>query len=148
METNFQKFSKKTIISIDYGTKNVGICVFTPGRDPFPMPYSQIKNTSQSQLLEKINKIITDEAVEIIVLGLPTYTDGNESEMTRTVRDFSKVLIGTFPHVPLYLQNEMLSSFEAEERMKSSPQYNFKIDKNKIDSLAAVIILEEWLQSN
>lgn len=145
--TNFEKYQRKTIISIDYGTKNVGISVFTPGKDPFPLPHSQIKNTTVDSLLNELDQVIEEEFVDIIVLGLPTFTDGNESKMTQVVRDFSKELTKKYPQTPLFLQNEMLSSFEAEERMKNSPRYNFKVDKSKVDSLAAVIILEEWLQS-
>ena len=50
--------------------------------------------------------------------------------------------------IPCFFQDEALSSFEAEDRMKNSPKYNYKIDKNHLDALAASIILEEWLDSN
>ena len=39
-----------------------------------------------------------------------------------------------------------MSSFEAENRMKNSPQYNFKIDLKHIDAVAASIILEDFMK--
>ena len=50
------------------------------------------------------------------------------------------------PRTPLFLQDETLSTFEAKERMKQLPQYNFKIDLKRVDELAASIILEAFLE--
>ena len=49
--------------------------------------------------------------------------------------------------INFHFQDETLSSFEAEQRMINSPRFNFKIDKKQIDSLAASIILEDWIKS-
>ncbi len=49
--------------------------------------------------------------------------------------------------IPLFFQDESLSTFEAEERMRESPRYNFKVDKKQLDALAASIILEDFLSA-
>jgi putative Holliday junction resolvase len=43
-------------------------------------------------------------------------------------------------------QDETLSTFEAESRMKSSPQYNFQVNLTQIDALAACVILEDFIR--
>ena len=146
---NNANYSKnKTILCIDYGTKNIGLCLYTEGRDPFPLPFSQIKNEGDEKVLKQLNDIIDDEVVEIIVIGLPKHKDGNDSEMTKLIRKFRISMENEFPNLEYFFQDEALSSFEAEDRMKNSPRYNFKIDKTKVDALAASIILEEWLQQD
>ena len=146
---NNAEYSKnKTILCIDYGTKNIGLCLFTGGRDPFPLPYLQIKNAGEEKVTHQLGEIIDDEVVEIIVIGLPKHKDGNDSEMTKLIRKFRETLESTFSGLEFFFQDEALSSFEAEDRMKNSPRYNFKIDKTKVDALAASIILEEWLQQD
>ena len=50
--------------------------------------------------------------------------------------------------VSLYFQDETLTTKEAEERMKKSPRFNFKVDPTQIDSLSASIILEDFLRAH
>ena len=85
------------------------------------------------------------EAPDGIILGVPYFTDGKPSEMTRRVLEFAKRLVASI-NIPLFTQDESLSTFEAEERMKNDPKYNFAVDPKKIDEVAATIIIEEALQ--
>ena len=137
----------KNILSIDYGTKFVGLASFFEGNAPFPMPYSRLKNVDEDCLIAEIKTIISLESFEIIVLGVPYYLDGNESEMTKKIKLFGKKLEKSIYPIKVFYQDESLSSFEAEDRMKNSPKYNFKINYKNIDALAASIILEDWLKS-
>lgn len=141
------KYNHKTVLCIDYGTKNIGFSILKIGIDPFPMPFNQIKNLSKEKSIKEIITLIDDEFIEVIVIGLPLHKDGNESEMTKNVRQF-KMDLEKLIKLPIHFQNEFLTSFEAEDRMKNSARYNFKVDKTQVDSLAASIILEEWLKTN
>lgn len=144
---NYTKFLNKTILAVDYGTKVTGLGIFTPGRDPYPMPHGKIIYKNDHQIIEEIKSVIDEEFVEVIVLGLPLYTDGNESDMTERVKKFSEELLTSLNAVELYLQDETLTSYEAAERMKNSPRYNFKVDMKEIDALAASIILEDFIKN-
>ncbi len=141
---NVEKFKGKHLLSIDYGTKVVGLASFAVGRDPYPLCFGRIIYRNDEQVIEELQAHIKENAFEVLILGLPLYTDGSESEMTKTVRSFGEKLKEK-TQMELYLQDETLSSFEAEDRMKNSPQYNFKVDLKKIDELAASIILEDFL---
>ena len=146
MTTNIEKFSGKSILSIDYGKKVTGLAQYTLDRDPFPLGYGRLIYTSDEKLIQDLEHIVKEDVVDFFVLGLPLFTDGTESEMTKTVRDFSKKLKDTFDNIELFFQDETLTTFEAKERMKNSPQYNFKIDPKKIDELSATIILEDFVR--
>ena len=144
--TNEKRYINKTVLCIDFGTKNIGLSLFKIGQDPFPLPFDQIVNKSSKHSIKTIQQIVNDEFVDLIILGLPLHKDGKDSEMTKKVRDFKAELF-TELQIEIQYQHEYLTSFEAENRMKASARYNFKIDKNQVDSLAASIILEEWLQN-
>ena len=142
---NFNKFKGISILAIDYGTKITGLAQFCPGREPYPQPRGRIVFKSDEQLITELKEYIEEDFIEVLVLGLPLYLDGNESEMTKIVRSFSEKLMLAYPDQKVFLQDETLSSTAAKERMMSSPRYNFKVDLKKIDEVAATIILEDFM---
>ncbi|MDD0854050.1 Holliday junction resolvase RuvX [Halobacteriovorax sp. GB3] len=145
---NYERFLGKTILAIDYGTKVTGLGIYTPGRDPYPLPFNRIVYKSDQQILEDLKEFIDDECVEVLVLGIPLHLDGNRSEMTEKVEAFGEQLKKSYSNLEVYYQDETLTTYEAQERMKNSPRYNFKVDVKKIDELAASIILEDFIKKD
>ena len=143
---NFIKWDNKNILAVDFGTQFTGLAIFCPGRDPFPTPYGRIPSKDTGQLKEELIKAINNDYIELVVLGIPHLLDGKETEMTRRIRNFGNKLAAKIAPIPLIFEDETLSSFEAENRMKNSPQYNFKIDLKHIDAVAATIILEDFMK--
>ena len=136
----------KIILAIDYGTSVTGLALFHPERDPWPLPYGKIIYKSDRQLIGDIGQKIGEESVGIVVLGIPLCKDGGKSLMTKKVEQFGEALKVTLPEtMEFYCQNEHLTTFEAQDRMKSSPRYNFTVDPKQVDALSACIILEEFL---
>ena len=124
----FKTFENKTILAIDFGTKVVGTALFKPGADPFPYMGPKIVFQSQTKTIESLKQILTDESVEVVVLGVPYFIDGNASENTKFIKQFGELLKKSFPHLEFFEQDETLTTKAAEERMKNSAQFNFKID--------------------
>ena len=144
MKTPIPDIKSKKILAIDYGTKTVGLALFAPG-DPYPRPYDTVSYHDDTRLIKAINQVISDELIQIVVLGMPRFLDGKPSSMTARVEEFSEKLQEALDPLPLFEQDEALSSTEAKERMLESPRYNFKVEPAKIDELAASIILEDFL---
>lgn len=144
---NLEKFKNKKILAIDFGTKITGLARFCEGRDIFPCPYDSLKYVNDDKLITDILNIVKESSTDIAVLGIPKLLDGKETTMSKKIRDFGEKLGDKLGSTPLFFQDESLSTFEAEERMKNSPRYNFKVDKKQIDALAASIILEDFLSS-
>ena len=140
-------FLNKKLLAIDYGTKFVGLAIKHEGQDPFVLLHGRIKYESDEKLFGQITEIIEEEFVDILVIGMPYLADGSESEMTKRVKKFKQILEQK-SGIPTFEQDEMLSSYEAEEKMKQDPRFNFKVDLSKIDSVAASIILEDFLKSS
>lgn len=143
---NFQKYQGQNILSVDYGAKVVGLATFKPGSDPMVLGAGRIINTSKNFFLDSLKKIVDDEFIEVMVVGVSYYQDGNESEKTKEQKALIQELATIFPDIPVIEQDETLSTYAAEERMKSSPLYNFKVDLKKIDEVSAIIILEDFIR--
>ncbi len=140
-------FHEKRLLAIDYGTKVIGLSTFCPGRDPFPLLLGKIiTEKGLPYILSALKGLIEEENIEYIILGLPVHKDGNPSEMTKKVLAFKKNLESQFPNITIYEQDETLTSYEAKERMKASPRFNFQIDMKSIDMVAACIILEDFMK--
>lgn len=142
----FEQFRGRAILAVDYGTKVTGLASWCPGREPFPQPYGKIIYKDDSQVCKEILQIFDDEAMDVIVVGLPLYADGNDSEMTKCVRAFAANLAATIPSAELHFQDETLTSYAAKERMRTSPRYGFKVDPKQLDALSATIILEDFIK--
>jgi putative Holliday junction resolvase len=145
--TRFKTFENKKIMAIDFGFKVVGTAFFCPVQDPFPYLGEKIIFKSQTEMISAIKKIIAEENVDILVLGVPYYIDGKESEQTKLTKNFGKLLQAACPDCLFFEQDETLTTKAAEERMRNSPQFNFKIDMTMIDCVAASIILEDFIRS-
>lgn len=146
MHANYDRklIDRKHLMAIDYGRKYTGIATHRVKIDPIIIPYGRIAYSGDPELVKEILAIVEEEFIEAVVLGIPHFTDGTESTMTKTVKEFAKILEAAL-EIPLYLQDETLSTKEAEERMSRDPRYNFQVDYSKIDAVAATIILEDFL---
>jgi len=140
-----QDLKFKKILAIDYGRKFTGLASYKVDVDPYPLMHGRIAFESDLQLIHELSLIVEEEFVDIILIGIPYFTDGKASTMTKTVQDFAKLLSEHFS-LPVFERDETLTTFEAEERMKSDPRFNFKVDLRQIDALSAVIILEEFVK--
>ena len=89
---NSQIFAGKHLLSIDYGTKVMGLASFNVGRDPYPLCFGRIIYKGDNEAIDEIQAHIDENAFDMLILGLPLYTDGTDSEMTKRVRAFGELL--------------------------------------------------------
>ena len=128
-------------LAIDYGTRRTGLAICDPNETIVsPLTVLQSKET----LPEKIAQIAKDENVGAIVLGLPLNMDGSEGPQIQLVLKFADQLQARLT-IPVYLQDERLSSFGAEEKL--APANLTRGEKKKrLDAVAAAEILEAFLE--
>ncbi|MDB9786778.1 Holliday junction resolvase RuvX [Bacteriovoracaceae bacterium] len=144
--TTNPSISGKKIMAIDYGERVSGLAFFHDGIDFFPAPIGKIIEASTERLIAKLRKFVLEYEADVVVIGVPKFTDGKKSKMTLKVEKFASTLQNEISPIPLFCQDETLSTFDAKERMKNSPLYNFKVDYGKIDEVSAAIILEDFLK--
>jgi putative Holliday junction resolvase len=136
--------SRKHLLAIDYGRKYTGLSNYKVEIDPMILMFGRLKYESDEILAKEIVNIVQEEFIDILILGIPRFTDGKESTMTKTILAFGEIL-KKHAKIPVYYIDETLTTFEAEERMKNDPRFNFKVDLTKIDALSATIILEQFV---
>ncbi|MBN2589383.1 MAG: Holliday junction resolvase RuvX [Sedimentisphaerales bacterium] len=128
-------------LSIDYGLKRTGLAICDKG-EMIVSPLAVID--SRKGLIEKIIKIIKNENVEAIVVGLPLNMDDSKGSQAQLSEKFAERLKKEI-QIPLYLQDERLSSFAAEEKLAPA-QYTRGKKKKRLDAIAAAEILNFFLQ--
>ncbi len=129
-------------LAIDYGLKRTGLAV-CDADETLASPLVVL--TGQGGLIEKIRRIITDQAVDAIVFGLPLNMDGAEGDQAKRVRDFAAELIKQ-SELPLFFQDERLSSFDAEKKL-AALGITRKKKKKHLDAVAAATILQAFLDA-
>jgi putative Holliday junction resolvase len=129
------------ILGIDYGQKRLGLAMSDPlGITSQPLPFL----LNDKQMWVNLKKLIDENQVSEIVVGLPITMRGTASEMTEEVEKFSMEL-ETLVSIPIVLQDERLSTMESEKLLISA---NVSREKRKTvrDSMAASIILQDYLE--
>ena len=96
--------------------------------------------------LDAIAAMLRDRGVSTIVVGLPLNMDGSEGPAALSARKFAAGLAEALG-VTVEMFDERLTSFEARERLNEMPARK-GTRKTGLDALAAVVILEGWMQAH
>ncbi len=128
-------------LAIDYGTKRTGLAISDP-TETIVSPLAVVR--SDKQLLKKISDVVEKEAVQAVVVGLPLNMDDSQGPQTKLVLGFAERLKAVL-NVPIYFQDERLSSFAAEEKLAEAGYFGSEKSR-RLDAVAAAEILEAFLK--
>ena len=132
------------ILGIDYGRKRTGIAV----TDPLQIVANSLATVPTHTLLDYIKNYVAQKAVEAIVIGQPTQLNGQPSESMRYITPFVKKLQKEMPQMPVIMYDERFTSTIAHQAMlDGGMKKSDRQDKNRVDAIAATIILNDYLQS-
>ena len=131
-------------LGIDYGTRRIGLAVSSPIGTVHPRPRLDREGTEAD--IQALVALIRDEGVEALVIGLPHHMDGAVSEMEVEARQFGATLAEA-AGLPLFGSDERLTSAEADRMLKISGRRNPRARKERIDSAAACILLQDFLSA-
>lgn len=92
-----------------------------------------------------IGELAAEDAVDAVVVGLPTRLDGSSHRQTARVRAMVALLSARLA-IPVFTCDERLSSREAEERL-SVREKDWRKRKAKLDAAAAAVILQDYLDA-
>ena len=127
------------IMALDVGTKRIGVAL-SDYLQVIANPCTCIQREPEQKAIEEITKIAKENRVEKIVVGVPYNMDGTLGFQGENCIEFSQKLIG----FDIILEDERLTSEEAEERLKSR-KVDFRKNKGLVDIESACIILEKYL---
>ena len=128
------------IIGLDVGTKRIGVAkADSKVKIALSGGYLKVDGTEMSKLVA----LARTYGADMFVVGLPRSNDGNETKQSLYARNFARALSQAVPTVRVVMQDESLTSVEAEERLKMRGR---PYEKGDIDAEAATIILQDFLE--
>ena len=132
------------IIGIDYGRKRTGVAV----TDPLKIVAGALATVPTHTLEQFITDYVAREQVELIVIGQPTQLNGQPSESMRYITPFVNRLKKILPDIPIVMYDERFTSTIAHQAMiDGGMKKSDRRDKARVDSIAATIILNDYLSS-
>lgn len=136
-----------TLLGFDYGLRRIGVAV-GQSLTGTATPLATLNARDGVPDWDAIAKLITEWQPAAIVVGVPYNMDGSRQDMTDRAERFLRQLHGRF-NLPVHAVDERLSSNEAGDRLRTarSEGRRGRIAKPEIDSAAACVLLETWLNS-
>jgi putative holliday junction resolvase len=135
------------VVGVDLGERRIGLAVSdataTLARPLRTIERDRSDETTARALLAAIEALHTEDEVGCVVVGLPTRLDGTPSNQTARVRKMVGLLSSRLS-IPVAMQDERLSSHEADERL-AVRERDWRKRKAKLDAASAAVILQDYL---
>ncbi len=132
------------ILAIDYGGKRTGIAV----TDPMQIIATGLTTIASHELIPFLKKYFSQEAVELVIIGLPKNWDESDTHGTPLAEAAIKRIQKAFPEMPLKTVDERYTSKMAKDAMlQMGMKKKDRRDKKLVDEIAATILLQEYMQS-
>lgn len=130
------------IISLDIGTVRIGIAT-SDIMEIIASAYEVYRRKNFEADVKYLADLVSKLGAGEIVIGLPLKLDGSEGQSVEMARSFGERL-SDITGIPVIYQDERLSTVSAERILIESGMRREK-RKDKIDSVAATIILQTYL---
>ncbi len=132
------------IMSVDLGRARTGLAI-SDITESLASPLAQINEKNPDVLLDKVSNVALARQAELIVVGLPKNMDGTEGESARYAREFAGKLKEK-TGIIVRMQDERGTTITAINYLNATNTRGKK-RKNIVDSVAATIILQNYLDS-
>lgn len=133
------------IMGIDYGDARVGVAVSDP-LGYTAQGVATLPNRVYDKMMQRLLGLIDEYGCDRIVIGLPKNMDGTDGERCEVSRNFADDIKSHLPDIEIMLWDERLSTVQAAGILNVTDTRG-KHRKNVIDTVAACIILESYLNS-
>ena len=133
------------ILALDHGTKRIGVAV-SDELKIIATPLEFIPAEPFAAFLERLKQILRDKEVELVLIGMPRNMDGSYGPAALKVQEFVAVLRAAIT-VPIQTWDERLTSAQAN-RFLLQGNVRREDRKQKVDKMAAALLLQNWLDSH
>lgn len=129
-------------MAVDIGQRRIGVALSDIG-GAIAQPAVVIEQRGWHHMLAQIRRLVNENEVERVVVGLPLRMDGSEGEAAARARAFAARLQAALA-VPVELQDERLSTAEAERTMIAGDARRAERRQHR-DAVAAALFLQTYL---
>ncbi|MDB6111459.1 MAG: rnhD [Pedosphaera sp.] len=132
------------VLAIDHGTKRIGLAI-SDELGVIAQPLEFVLAEPFAGFLSRLKEIIKEKQVELLLVGMPRNMDGSYGPAALKVQEFMAVLKDTVA-IPIKSWDERLTSAQANRFLIAA---NVRRDqrKEKVDKMAAAILLQSYLDS-
>lgn len=134
------------IMGLDVGSKTVGVAVSDPfGWTAQGIETIQIKESKEEFGIDRLTELVQEYEVTEFVIGLPKNMNGTIGPRAEASMRYAELLENTFG-LPVHLLDERLTTVQAERMLIEEGNASRSKRKKVIDKLAAVMILQNYLE--
>ena len=130
-------------LGLDLGSKTLGISI-SDRTSTIASSIEVIRYQSFEELFNRLDEIVYIRKVDAFVLGYPLNLDGSKSSRCEKTLEFKELLASRYPNKKIIMQDERLSTVEAQRLLISNDESRKK-RKKVVDKIAASIILQAYL---
>ena len=128
-------------IGIDFGAKRTGIAV----TDPLRISVNALASILTEELESYLFHYFSKESVDLIVLGDPYHKDGTPTDLHFLIHSFGNKLMHAYPKTEVKYIDERNTSAQAVQVMIKKGTPKQKRNKEAIDQMSAILILQKYL---
>ena len=133
------------IMALDLGTRTIGVAV-SDVTGLIANGIETVRRTSPERDFSRLEQLVAQWEIGEIVLGYPKNMNGTIGERAKVSEQFAEELKTRFPGISVVLWDERLSTVAAE-RVLIDADLQRKKRRKVIDMMAAVVILQNYLDS-
>ena len=129
-------------VGVDYGTKRVGLAI----SDPLWVFAQPLGTFSPKDAVRNLKELDRKEGIAVVVVGWPLMPDGSEGRATKAVEGFIRKIRKSISSIAIVKWDERYTSEVARDRVREAgPRRKWRGTKGRLDTAAASIILQEYL---
>lgn len=132
------------IMSLDVGSVTIGVAV-SDLLGWTAQGVETIRHTTREKDFARLQELVDQYGVEEFVIGMPLHMNGTKGKRAEQTELFAKELEEAFPQIPYRFWDERLTTVMAQKQLIAA-DVSRKKRKKVIDKMAAVVILEGYLQ--
>ena len=132
------------VLCIDFGTKRHGIALSDALRMTARGLQTLERPRTREREFDRIAALVREHSVNLVVMGLPLNMDGTPGTHHDDVVSYAKALT-EFLRLDVLLVDERRTTMQAEHHLKRVGAGGWKKRKERVDEVAAAIILQSWL---
>ena len=132
------------VLGLDLGDARIGVAISDDARR-MAVPLGTVRTGAPTDV-RAIADLVREHGVTLVVVGHPLLLSGKAGERAHHAERFAAALTGLLD-VPVLLQDERLSTVEAERALRETGA-SARDRRRAIDRSAATVILQAWLDTD
>ena len=132
------------VLGLDLGARRIGLAL-SDQEARIAFPAGHLERSGGEKDLSALAELARERGVTRIVVGLPLLLDGRDGTGAEAARRFA-VALADHTSLPVELQDERLTTAEAERALRDAPSGRRRGRKQVIDAMAATLLLRTYLE--